>query len=127
MGDARVSIVDVRDIASVAAAALTGSGHEGKTYDITGPEALTHTEMASQLSDALGRDITFVDIPESAMRGALLGVGFPAWQADGLLEDYAHYRRGEASDISSAVRDVTGNPAHSFAVFARDYKQEFSV
>jgi uncharacterized protein YbjT (DUF2867 family) len=61
-GDARVSIVDVRDIAAVAAAALTQSGHEGKVYDITGPEALTHAEMASLLSEALGRQITFVDI-----------------------------------------------------------------
>ena len=54
-GDARVSVVDVRDIAAVAVAALTKSGHEGKTYDITGPEALTHAEMAAQLSEALER------------------------------------------------------------------------
>jgi uncharacterized protein YbjT (DUF2867 family) len=61
-GDARVSIVDVRDIAAVAATALTESGHEGKTYDVTGPEALTHAEMASQLSETLGRRISFVDV-----------------------------------------------------------------
>lgn len=125
-GDARVSIVDVRDIAAVAARALTEGGHEGKTYDITGPAALTHAEMASQLSDALGKSITFVDVPEPAMRDALLGLGIPEWQADGLIEDYAHYRRGEASTISSAVREVTGHPARSFADFARDYKQAFS-
>src|SRR5918992_23028 len=123
IGEARVSIVDVRDIAAVAAAALTESGHEGKTYDITGPEALTHGEMASQLSDALGKQVTFVDIPERAMRNALVGFGFPEWQADGLIEDYAHYRRGEASTVSTAVRDVTGHPPRSFAAFARDYKQ----
>jgi uncharacterized protein YbjT (DUF2867 family) len=126
IGEARVSIVDVRDIAAVAAAALTESGHEGKTYDITGPEALTHGEMASQLSDALGKQVMFVDIPERAMRDALVGFGFPEWQADGLIEDYAHYRRGEASTVSTAVRDVTGHPPRSFAAFARDYKQAFS-
>ena len=124
-GDARVSIVDVRDIAAVAAAALTESGHEGKIYDITGPQALTHAEMASQLSDALGRDVAFVDIPEQAMRDMLFAFGIPAWQADGLIEDYAHYRLGEASTISSAVVDVTGRPPRSFAAFARDYKQAF--
>jgi uncharacterized protein YbjT (DUF2867 family) len=124
--DARVSIVDVRDIAAVAAAALTESGHEGKIYDITGLEALTHAEMASQLSDALGRDIAFVDVLETSMRDALLGLGMPAWQADGLIEDYAHYRRGEASAISSAAQDVTGHRPRSFADFARDYKQAFS-
>jgi len=59
------------------------------------------------------------------MREALLGFGIPEWQADGLIEDYAHYRRGEASTISTSVRDVTGHPPHSFADFARDYKQVF--
>ena len=125
VGDSRVSIVDVRDIAAVAAVALTKAGHEGKTYDITGPEALTHAEMASHLSDALGRRVTFVDIPEAAMRDTLLGFGFPEWQADGLIEDYAHYRRGEASVISPCVPDVTGRPPRSFADFARDHKQVF--
>jgi len=56
----------------------------------------------------------------------LLGFGVPAWQAEGLIEDYAHYRRGEASIIASTVRDVTGGPARSFAAFARDYKQAFA-
>jgi uncharacterized protein YbjT (DUF2867 family) len=125
-GNSRVSIVDVRDIAAVAAAALSESDHEGKTYDLTGPEALTHSEMASQLSDALGTRVAFVDIPESAMRDALLGFGLPEWQANGVIEDYAHYRRGEASTVSCAVRDVTGNPARSFRTFAQDYKHAFS-
>jgi uncharacterized protein YbjT (DUF2867 family) len=120
-----VSIVDVRDIAAVAAAALTQSGHEGKIYDITGPESLTHAEMASRLTDALGKHITYVDIPETAMRSALLSLGFPEWQADGLVEDHAHYRRGEASGISPAVQDVTGHPPGTFREFAVDYKQTF--
>ena len=68
-GDAKISAVDVRDIAAVAAAALT-EGHEGRTYDITGPEALTHAEMAERLSAALGRRVEFVDVPPDAMRQA---------------------------------------------------------
>jgi uncharacterized protein YbjT (DUF2867 family) len=124
-GNARVSIVDVRDIAAVAATAFTQSGHEGKIYDITGPESLTHAEMASQLAEALGKQITFVDIPEETMRSALLSFGLPEWQADGLVEDYAHYRRGEASDVSPAVQDVTGHPPHTFVEFAGDYKHMF--
>ena len=124
-GDARVSAVDVRDIAEVAALALTQSGHEGRTYDITGPQALTHFEMASLLSNVLGRPITYVDVPEAAMRDILLGLGMPEWQAEGLIEDYAHYRRGEASTLSSTVRDLTGHQPHSFEGFARDYGEMF--
>ena len=124
-GDARVSVVDVHDIAAVAVAALTRSGHEGKTYDITGPAALTHAEMAAQLSEALERPVAFVDLPEREFREALRGFGMPDWQADGLIEDYAHYRRGEASNISSAVKDVTGETPRPFMTFARDHKSAF--
>jgi uncharacterized protein YbjT (DUF2867 family) len=125
-GDAKVSVVDVRDIAAAAAAALTKPGHEGRTYDLTGPEALTHSEMAAQLSDAVGRQISFVDITPEAMKVALLAAGLPPWQADGILEDYAHYRRGEASMVTSGIQEATGAPPHSFAVFARDYGPLFS-
>ena len=124
-GEARVSIVDVRDIAAVATAALTSNSHEGKVYDVTGPEALTHTEIAVHLSEALSKQITFTDIPEAAMRSALAGLGVPQWQADGLVEDYAHYRRGEAAALSTAVQDVTGVPAHTFLAFARDCRSAF--
>src|ERR671921_842260 len=125
-GDAKVSVIDVRDIAEVAVAALTESGHEGKIYELTGPQALTHAQMAEGLSEALGRRVSFVDIPPEAMRDALLGVGLPVWQADGLLEDYAHYRRGEAAAVTSGVRDAIGKAPRSFDEFARDYAAMFS-
>lgn len=126
IGQAKISAVDVRDIAAVAAAALTGPGHAGMTYTLTGPQALTHSEMADELATALDYAITFIDITPEAMRGALTGFGFPAWQADGLIEDYAHYSRGEASAITSDVSNVLGMPARSFTDFARAYAPAFA-
>ena len=125
-GDAKVSVIDVRDIADAAVAALTGPGHENKVYELTGPEALTHADMAVRLSAALGRTVAFVDIPPEAMHEALLGVGFPPWQAEGLIEDYAHYRRGEAAAVTSGVRDATGNAPRRFEEFVRDHAAQFS-
>lgn len=125
VGEAVVSVVDVRDIAAVAAAALTEPGHEGQAYDITGPETLTHAQMAAQLSAALGMPVSFVDITEEAMRSTLRAFRFPEWQAEGLIEDYAHYRRGEAALVTSTVWELTGNAARPFSVFARDYRQAF--
>lgn len=81
--------------------------------------------MAACLSEATGRTIAFVDIPPHAVREALLGMGVPLWQADGLVEDYAHYRRGEAASVSSGVEDATGRPPTPFATFARDYAAFF--
>jgi hypothetical protein len=81
----------------------------------------------AQLSEIVGTPIQFIDVPEQAMRQALTGLAFPDWQAEGIIEDYAHYHRGEAETISSAVADVSGNPPHSLATFVRDYKQAFGV
>jgi uncharacterized protein YbjT (DUF2867 family) len=124
-GKARVSVVDVRDVASAAVAALTQTCHEGKTYDLTGPEALTHTQMAAELSAALERPVTYVDVSEAQFLDKLRSAGMPDWQAEGLVEDFAHYRRGEASTVSDAVQRVTGAPPHTFAEFAQEYRHEF--
>lgn len=126
IGDAKVSMIDVRDIADAAFVALTGTGHEGKIYDLTGPQALTHTEAAQYLSDAIGRNITFVDIPPETMLETLLSIHFPTWQAEGLIEDYAHYCRGEASVVASGVQNATGKAPRSFETFAHDYAPMFS-
>jgi uncharacterized protein YbjT (DUF2867 family) len=125
IGDARVSAVDVRDIAAVAGIALTEEGHDGKTYTITGPAAVTHTEMASAISKAIGRPVAFIDVPPDAFAGALKAAGVPPWQVDGLVEDYAHYARGEAEAISPHVRDVTGVDPRDVARFAADYATAF--
>lgn len=125
IGDARVSAVDVRDIAAVAAIALTEAGHEGATYTLTGPAAITHHDIAAALTSALGRDVTFADATPEAFSAALHGV-LPAWQVDGLLEDYAHYRRGEAAEVTSTVADVTGRPPRDVGEFARDYASAFA-
>ena len=124
--DAKVSAVDVRDIAEVAVASLTETGHEGKIYDLTGPQALTHAEMADRLSNAFGRRIAFVDVSPLAMHDMLLSVGFPLWQADGLLEEYAHYRRNGAAVVASGVHDAIGKGPRSFEAFAHDYATMFS-
>jgi len=126
IGDATVSAVDVRDIAAVAAAALTETGHERQTYTLTGPAALTHTEIAAALSAALGRAITFVDVSPDTFARSLEGI-LPPWQVAGLLEDYAHYSLGEAAAVTPIVEQVTGKPPTDVAQFARDYAPRFAA
>ncbi|MBT1706102.1 SDR family oxidoreductase [Chryseosolibacter indicus] len=125
VGNAPISAVDIRDIANVAAQVLTNAGHENKIYNITGPEALTHYQMAAFFSEALEKDVHFIDVSPDDMRRALNKAHFPSWQVEGLLEDYAHYARGEAAEISSAVEDVTGAKPHSFRDFCHDYSALF--
>jgi len=125
IGAATVSAVDVRDIAAVAAITLTEAGHEGATYTLTGPAPITHAQIAAALTAALGRDVTFTDVPPQAFADSLRGI-LPPWQAEGLLEDYAHYRRGEAAAVSPAVAEITGRAPMDVWQFARDYAPAFA-
>lgn len=125
-GDAAISLVDIRDIAAVAALALTTPGHASKIYDITGPESLTHAELAAKLSTALERPIHYINVTSEQLLQALLQVGFPLWQAEGLIEDYAHYARGEAAAISPVVQQLTGQAPRNFDGFLQDYAPLFA-
>ena len=124
IGDAAVSAIDTRDIADAAAVVLTGAGHSGRTYTLTGPRAVTHHQIAAALSTATGREIAFHDASATEFSTALTGV-LPTWQLDGLVEDYAHYARGEAAEVHTSVADLTGHPARDLTDFAHDYAQAF--
>ncbi|NML40821.1 SDR family oxidoreductase [Chitinophaga sp. G-6-1-13] len=125
VGNAAISAVDVRDIAAVAACALTEAGHENKIYDITGGEAVTHYQVADIFTKVLGKPVKFIDVSPEQMEGAVRAAGFPEWQVGGLIEDYAHYARNEAAVVSNAVPEVTGHAAISFEQFVEDYKTMF--
>jgi len=125
IGNAAISAVDVRNISAVATHVLTETGHENKIYNITGGEAITHYQMADILSHVLGRKVSFVNVTPDQMQQALKATGFPEWQAAGLIEDYAHYARGEAATTYDTVTDVTNVSPVSFEQFAEDYKEIF--
>jgi uncharacterized protein YbjT (DUF2867 family) len=116
-GEARVSMVDTRDVGAVAAIVLTEPGHAGAHYDVTGPEALSYADVAGKLSRALGRQVAYVDAPDEAVRDALLGAGLSAWFADALVGLYQDYRRsgtdGYAAQVTDTVERLTGRPARS--------------
>jgi uncharacterized protein YbjT (DUF2867 family) len=124
IGDAEISAIDVRDIGAVAAAVLGEPGHTGKTYTLTGPRPITHTEIAQALGAALGRDVAFIDMSPEDFAQVLVGI-LPDWQIDGLVEDYAHYRRGEAAATTTTVLDIIGRPGITIEQFAVDYADRF--
>jgi uncharacterized protein YbjT (DUF2867 family) len=124
-GDARISHVDVRDIAAVAAAVLTEDGHAGKLYEITGPEAVTFTQVAEALSAALGKPITYVDVSPQDFKQSLLGWGQPEWAVDALNELYAFYKQGGGSLVTNIVETVGKKQPTTIEQFARDFVQVF--
>jgi uncharacterized protein YbjT (DUF2867 family) len=116
-GDARISMVDTRDVAAVATVALTQPGHLGAHYEVTGPEALSYHDVATKLSGVLGRDVAYVDTPDETVRGALLGLGLDEWFAGALVGLYKSYRSsggdGYAARVTDTVERLTGTAARS--------------
>jgi uncharacterized protein YbjT (DUF2867 family) len=116
-GEARISMVDTRDVAAVAALALTEPGHAGAHYDVTGPEALSYTDVAAKLTSAMGRHISYAGASDDAVCQALLGAGLTEWFANALVGLYQDYRRsgtgGYAAQVTGTIQQLTGRPARS--------------
>ncbi len=121
MQDAPVSHVDLRDIGAVATKVLTSAGHEGKAYDVTGPEALSNADLADILSRVLGRKISYVDLSPADLKKALLGAGTPEWYADATIDLFRWYKTDAGSVVSGDVEKVTGCKAGMFEAYVRDF------
>ena len=103
MENARIASIDVGDIADVAATVLTSSGHEGKIYPLTGPEALTMAEVAERLSRTTGKSIRYVNVASEDAKKAQLAAGVPPYLADALAELFAERRKGKEAQVYSPI------------------------
>lgn len=125
LGSDRSSYIDARDVARVAATVLIESGHEGRKYNLTGPQALSNEDIADILSKATGDQIKFVPISDEVERRDLIEAGTPDWLAAGLVELYRLWRGESAVQVLSTVREITGQDAMPFEKFARENFKKF--
>lgn len=119
MEDAKIASIDVGDIAEIAARVLTSAGHEGKTYPLTGPQALTMADVAEKLSAATGNTIRYVNVPPEAARQAQLAAGMPPYLADALFELFTERRNGKEAKVWPDAATLLGRPPASFDEFAK--------
>lgn len=124
-GDARTGFIDARDIAAVAAALVVRDGTDGG-LTLTGPEALTHAEVAARLSSVAGRTIRYDNVSPEAFREGLLRAGLPADYAQVLVTLFEGVRAGWAAGLTGEVRRVTGREPISFAQYASDFRQAYA-
>ena len=117
-GDGKTSFISVRDIAAVAAAAFAG-GHQGKEYNLTGPEALDHYEVVRLLSQTSGREIAYHAISEEEMIQGAVQNGLSRSSAEFMAMLYSVVRNGWAAGVTNDVQQVTGQAPQSFAEFVR--------
>jgi NAD(P)H dehydrogenase (quinone) len=112
-GDGRIAYVSREDCAAAAAAVLITDGHENKTYDITGPEALSQDKVAALLSEVSGRPVETVVIDDEAFVQDLTAAGVPEPAAREIASYGRAIREGYLDEASEVVEDLTGRPPRS--------------
>jgi uncharacterized protein YbjT (DUF2867 family) len=105
---------------------LSSPGHEGQTYLLTGPRAITFAQVAAGLSAATASQVEFVDIPDDAAYQAMIHDGMPGFVADQIVKVFAWLRQGAFAHVAPAVETLTGRAPRDFASFARDHAQLFA-
>jgi uncharacterized protein YbjT (DUF2867 family) len=121
---AATSSIHQRDIAAVAAAALTGPGHQGHSYVLTGPQSLTQPGKVRLIGEATGLDLSFVEVAPEQLRNAMLAQGLPDEIPDRLLGSLADYAR-QPGPATGTVEQLLGRPALSFADWAAENAAAF--
>ena len=127
-GDGRVASVSHDDIADVATAVLLDERprrHDGATYDLTGPEALTFADVASTLSRVTGREIAYHPETLEEAYASRAGYDVPRFEVDGWVSSYSAIAAGALARVSDTVRRFTERPAQSFAQWLDDYPEEW--
>ncbi|MCU1605868.1 MAG: Nitrogen transcription regulator, NmrA family [Modestobacter sp.] len=115
-GDGRVAAVAQDDIADAAVAVLRDpAAHAGASYDLTGPEAVTFTEVAETITTVTGRPVSYHAETVEEAYASRASYGAPDWQVDAWVSTYTAVAAGEMAAVSNAVRDLTGHPARTLA------------
>jgi uncharacterized protein YbjT (DUF2867 family) len=121
-GDGKTAFIDARDIAAVAAKALTEDGHHGQIYVLTGPRNLSRYEVADILSQASGRSVQYIPITDEQFRDTMKAF-MPEDYIDLLVGLHGMVRAGWTEVTTDAVQKVTGRAPISLEQFAEDYRQ----
>jgi uncharacterized protein YbjT (DUF2867 family) len=122
LGRGRIGWIDTRDIARVATRVLSDGVHDGAEPVLTGPELLDSRGVARALATGLDRRIRYIHLPSRVFEAALRLNGVPAWQAEGLRQQFGRVARRGLDGVDALTTDVeriTGTPPRSMADWAR--------
>jgi len=121
-GNAKTSFIDARDIAAVAAALLANDDFKDQAFDLTGPESVTHEEVAQVLSEVTGKSISYQDITPEELKANLTSAGLSVAYADFLNVILGYLHAGYNAQINQNVQIITGRSATGLRKYAEDYK-----
>jgi len=127
MGQGKTVMVDTRDIGACVAAVMTGTGHEGQRYKITGPEVLSFADAADRFSKVLNRKIEYVHVPMEAYRKTLARFLTNEWHLNAVCALFQEIAEVQTLHTTDTVQKLTGQPPISFSQFVKDHKAVFTA
>jgi uncharacterized protein YbjT (DUF2867 family) len=125
MKEGGLGMIDARDIGEAAAKVLTEECHEGKTYTLTGPAAISFHDIAGALSEVLGKEVTHIPVALEKAKEAMLSRGIPEWMADALNEYARAHSEGYSDWTTNDFERLTGHSATSYKEFASEFERVF--
>jgi len=117
----KASLVDARDVAAVAASVLTEEGHEGRLYDVTGPQALSNPQIAAIIARVTGRQVHYVDLNPDLLAESYVRGGLPEWLAFDLVTTDAYRAAGHLAEVTDVVEKVGKKKPTTFEAFVREF------
>jgi uncharacterized protein YbjT (DUF2867 family) len=120
MGDARLGMIDARDIADCAAQSVISDRFDGETLTLTGPESISFYDVARILTQVLGRQVTYIPVPPGEVELSMLKRGVGEWPAHSVGSYAQAYKDGWGDFVTDDVERITGRAARSFEQFARE-------
>lgn len=126
-GEARVSFVDARDVARVAADALTGEAHRERIHTLTGPEALSFREALDRISAAGGGPINYRPVEEEAFAGMLRELHWPRDGIEAVLSLFESVRGGHREEVVPDLQELLGEPPRTFDSYAEEVAESWRV
>jgi uncharacterized protein YbjT (DUF2867 family) len=124
IGDAKYAMIDIYDLGEIAALALTGEGHFGKTYDLSGL-SYNNQEIARTLSEVVGKKVSYIDIPDEMAKESMLSNHMPEWMVEAMMELNYIIKQGWAAAYSDDFRNITGREYTSAQAFFEKNKNAF--
>jgi uncharacterized protein YbjT (DUF2867 family) len=126
IGEAKISLVDVRDVGEVAAKILAEpEAHRGKVYELHGPEAVSNYDIASRISQLVGREVRYLPLTEEVMRNSMLGLGMPEAFVNAELALESYYRSGRCAVVDGLVGKLIGRPERTLDHYLRENVRAF--
>ena len=125
VGNGTISSTDLRDVGEVIREVLTKPGHENKSYDMTGPELLTFTEIAEKFSKILGTHVEFIDQPLEEFGELLRTIGLSEWRVDAVCKELEAIGAGVVDHTTDTIEELLGRPPISLEQYITDHLDQF--